>query len=310
MIGRRRLVALSIALVAPVLVSSIAACGSNESATKQPEMSGLKNSEFAFDNYRGLDMEVIGYALQIQRDKCLAEAGYPQNLQVDEGRPYPTTSVFVTDESQFGLLSEEQARVKGFGRDPGWQPPKIASFDKNYDQVSEKCREAGWRDLGAGSAELVQKYQDLGNELLPYRQEVDRRLPKDLAAKMLACMKGKGYRVADEQKFLQTPQPQLLGVEFGGVEGGSQEWTPEPKPGTIQVDNAFMPGKYVPSPEESKLAVSWYRCQQETGTTKANRETMALVQREYVERHAEVLIELNPKIEALAKTAARLVGKG
>ncbi|MEU8072550.1 hypothetical protein AB0B20_22615 [Micromonospora sp. NPDC049151] len=311
MISRRSgggLAALAIALAASVLVPALVAC-SSEIAGTPPSTSGIKNTEFALDNYRGLDMEVVEYALQIQSDKCMADAGYPQNLQVDSSRPYPTTSVFVTDESQFGLLSEDQARAKGFGQDPGWQPPKVASFDKNYDEVAEKCRGAGWRALGSGSEDLFRSYHDLGNELLLYREEVDRRLPEDLPAKMLTCIKRKGYQPADEQQFLQTPKPQLLGIEFGQVEGGSEEWTPNPEPGTVQVDRAFSPGKYVPTPEEAKLAVAWYQCQQETGTTKANRETIAAVQREFVEKRAEALTELNPKIEALAKTAAQLVGK-
>jgi hypothetical protein len=76
------------------------------------------------------------------------------------------------------------------------------------------------------------------------------------------------------------------------------------------VDTGFTPGKYVPTPEESKLAVAWYQCEQETGRTKANLVAAAEVQRELVEKHAATLLELNPRIEQLAKSAAGLVGKG
>ncbi|GIF02833.1 hypothetical protein [Actinoplanes siamensis] len=302
------------AAVSALLAFSTAACqDSNDSSAGKPSLSGdgdLKQDGFAFANYLGVEMDVIEFARQKGFEKCLAGFGYPQNMQAGKGRPYPTTSVFMTNPGQFGLVSEELARVKGFGSDPGWTPPVVASFDNNYDSAVDKCQASSWKPLGSDAEKVYFDYQDLGNELLPYRVEVDGRLPKDLPRKMMECIEAAGYQVPDEAQFLKTPQPQLLGITFGGIAAGEgAKWQPDPAKHTVQVGPPTPERHYVPTPEESKLAVAWYHCQQQTGSTSAQLAAAAQVQREYVEKRADRLLELNPKIAAIAKKAAELASR-
>ena len=309
---RNRVLAALAAVIALSVIGSTAGCSdSPQNASKRSAngLNGLKRTEFAFDNYRGVDVAVIDYARQHQVDLCLAEAGFPQNLRAGAGQPFPATSPFSTTPDQFGLVSAEQARLKGFGKDPGWTPPRMAGADKNYEKTAESCQATAWSKLPSGTEQVFVAYQALGNELLPYRADVDNRLPKDLSRKMLDCIKSKGWSVPDEQQFLRTPQPQVMGVTLGDYVGGSSDWAPDPRRKGIQVQPPVPPRRYQPTPEESKLAVAWYHCQQDTGWTKTQLQIAADVQWEYIEERAERLVELNPKIEAAAKQAAKIVGR-
>lgn len=302
--------ALLVALVATSIGLSACQSAAEDPAPKAGDgLKGLKRTQFAFDNYLGVDVAVIEYARQRIYDQCVAKLGYPQNLKVGEGRPFPTTSDFATSPAQFGLVSEAQARDKGFGQDPGWAAPKIASFDANYEKAADSCNTSSWRSLGADAEKIFLDYQNLGNELLPYRAEVDNRLPKDLSRKMLDCIKSKGHSVPDEKQFLQTPQPQVMGIRLGDVVGGTS-WTPQPEKKGVQVEPPAPPRRYEPTPAESALAVDWYRCQQDTGWTATQMKVAADVQREFIEKRADRLLELNPKIQTVAKLAAGLVGRG
>lgn len=304
---RFRSMAPRLALGAAVMLG-LAACTDEAGTPPDPAAANaLKNTEFAFDNYRGLEMEIIDYSRQVLYGLCMEKAGYPQIRQADATRPYPTTSLFTTLPSQFGLVSEEQARAKGFGQDPGWAPPKIVGTDANLGKADEQCNTVGWQQLGPESEQLILDYQALGNELLPYWKEVDARTIPALAPKMLECVKAKGYQPADEQQFLKTPRFDMLGVPLGSIVGASN-WEPDPAAHTVQVDPTNTRGHYVPTPEESRLAVAWYHCQESTGLARTRLAMAATVQRELIEKHAGELYEMNPKIEALAKKAVQLAG--
>jgi hypothetical protein len=282
-----------------VLLALSGACGKSSPAP------ALVASEFGFDNYLGVKLEIIQFARQTAYDRCLADAGYPEAKQVDRGRPYPTTSPFKTTRSQFGLPGEAEARKFGFGHDPGWQAPELVSFDPAYNTAARRCEAQSWHRLESDAQKIVQAYQELGNQLLPYRREVDAHLPADLPGKMFTCITAQGYRVPDRATFLRTPAPQTLDIRFGGLVGASQ-WTPDPAQHTVQIDTGYAPGHYVPTAAESRLAVAWYRCQQKTGSVDAAMRVAAQIQWEYARQRAAVFARLNPQIERLAQRAERL----
>jgi hypothetical protein len=257
------------------------------------------------------DLSLIDYAQLKLQNQCLAKAGYTQNLNNMPSRPYAIFDGLIITPRTFGPTSEQEARRIGFGRDQPPEPPSIVSYDANYDQALDECARQAWQRLGNTAQKVHQAYFDLGNKLLePLMKTIESRLSPQMPAKMLACIRGKGYRVDDEQAFLKTPDPRLLGVPFGDPDpGAGASWKPNKMPGTVQVGPGSPAREYHASPEEGALAVAWFQCRQETKLAEQQMAVAVEVQNELVTRYETSFDELNPQIKRIAKQAAALIGK-
>jgi hypothetical protein len=188
----------------------------------------------------------------------------------------------------------------------------VISSDPNYDRAYDNCGKKAWERLGDDVQDAYFAYFDLGNKISGrLMKQIDERLDDGLAAKMLTCVRDAGYPVDDEQQFLKTPRPQLLGVTFGAPDTApDNEWRPAKKTGTVEVGPAIPARPYRPTPEESDLAATWLSCR--TSTTLAAQQMAAAiaVQKELVAEHETSFTELNPRIRRIAKQAATLIGQG
>ncbi|MEV8518076.1 hypothetical protein [Dactylosporangium sp. NPDC051484] len=287
--------------VAAGIVVGLGGCGGDKPATIPV------NAQQPFDIVLGDKVGLIDYAVQRMRDTCMQAAGYPQNLQAIPDRPSNPYQSLTIKAQDFGPVTEDEARRLGFGHDTQGEPPRVVSFDPNYDLNLDRCKKSAEEKLGTDARETRQSYNGLVNDLLAYRREVTDNVPADLPEKTLRCMESKGYTVADRAEFLKKPQPQRFGVKFGVLDSVPEvTWTPPQVPGTVQVGPAIPARKYRPTAEESALAVAWFRCGEETGRIKHMVAAASALQLRYVEKYQDRLGELNPKIEALARNAAAL----
>lgn len=300
-IGAARLCVLSLVLLT-------AGCGAEAagSTTARPAAA-------SFDLFRGDDLGLIDHAIQIVRNKCLADAGYPQNLDVMASAPTSSFPYMKITPRTFGPTTDEEARRSGFGMDEPAQPGRVVSFDPNYDKNLERCQEKANGEFGAETRKVVNSYKDLGNLLYneftgALGRFVDEELD-DVPRKLLDCLDRAGYRPADEAAFLAEPDHRVFGIDFGTVEGGEDTWSPTRRTGAVEVGPPVPAKRYVPTEAESKFAVAWFGCRREIGLTDQLVERSSTIQAELVDKHESEFAELNSQIEEIARAAAAVAGR-
>lgn len=260
--------------------------------------------------FRGEDLGLIEYVQQKLRNRCLAEAGYPQNAETMLDRPRPAFTGLVITARSFGPTSEQEARRIGFGRDNPAEPPVVVSTDPNYNRQLDACTGRAWRRLDDEARRVIDAYNDLGNKLLaPLMRTIDARMDPGLPAKLLSCLREQGYRVPNDRAFLAHPDPRLTGVRLAPPPSAPElSWKPKRIPGTVEVGPAVPARQYRATTQEGALAVAWLRCKQRIGLAGQQLSIAVQVQNELVTKHETTFAELNPEIQRIAKRAAALLG--
>lgn len=301
---------LAAALVLAVLPATGCTKESKASGGPDPAIAAGADSNQPFALFLGEKLGNIDYAQRKIRNQCLADAGYPQNLQVMMGRPRNPFSHLVVTPKTFGPVSEQEARQTGFGQDVPASPPSVVSFDPNYDKVFDDCTKKAWAKLSDKAEKVYFGYFDLGNALgSTFLKTVNERVAASRWKELLSCLGAKGHRTAKEEDFLRSPSPEQFGVELGeGDKRAEQNWQPKQVPGTVEVGPAVPAQRYQPSPQEAALAVAWVQCRRDTGIAQQQLDIAVAVQRELVAKNESSLVELNPQIESMAKKAADLIG--
>ncbi|MEV4630232.1 hypothetical protein AB0J90_28630 [Micromonospora sp. NPDC049523] len=297
--------AAALAVLVGVLVTG---CGSGPSE----QLNKTSNTDRqSFDVFLGDKVGVIDYAVNLVRNRCLADAGYPQNLQGMAGAPSVSFSYLKISAKSFGATSEDEARRLGFGLDAPAQPGRVVSFDPSYDKNLERCQGKAYDSLDSDTKRILNAYKDLGNLLFTEFGTAMERFIKDqipdAAASLQRCLAEKGYRSTNEAAFLAEPDHRTFGVQFGDVEEGD-EWEPQRIKGTVQLGPPVPMKRYIPTAEESKLAVAWFQCRRDIGLTSRLIQFAREAQAEIVVRHESQLLELGAEIERVARAAARLTG--
>ncbi|MEU5908498.1 hypothetical protein [Micromonospora sp. NPDC047527] len=296
------------------LALTTAGCGSNGGTPSGSGPTGVAGRTAApnqpFDALLGEEYSSVELARLRIRDKCLADAGYPQNRDnFSTWRPPDPFEPLLLSAQNLGPTSEQEARRLGFGADFPGEPARIVSLDAGYDTNLKRCEAEAWTRFGPKAKQTMTDYFDLFNVLGPYRYEVEREMPSDLASKLYDCMATKNYR-ADRDAFLRTPNYTLFGVQFGASERGPEEdWQPASRPGVVQVGPAIPARRYVPTPAESDLAVAWFQCSKDVGRVEAHLAAAFRVQQRYVDRYESRITELNEQIKTLARQSAGLLAQ-
>ncbi|PWR09360.1 hypothetical protein DKT68_12415 [Micromonospora acroterricola] len=284
--------------------------GCSQPAAGPPADLAAAESDQPFSLFLGDELGQIDYAQMKVRNKCLAEAGYPQNLNVMLGQPRNPFRHLRITEASFGPTSEAEATRIGFGRDSLPAPSAVVSFDPSYDRAYDRCTDTAWRALFKDGKQLYYNYFDLGNKLSePLMPMVNDRMDPASWRGLLSCLVGKGHRPKDEAAFLKAPTPALFDVPVGTDAGaGENAWQPKGVPGTIEVGPAVPAREYRAGPAESRVALAWFQCRRDTGVARQQVEIAVQVQRELVAKHESSFIELNPQITQLAKQSVKLIG--
>jgi len=309
---RQRVVA---ALVSMGMAALLAACGSGMEQRPSSERAEAPRSERVaqpYDIFLGERLGAINYGVLQVRDVCLVKRGYTYTRQQAVGRrPTNPFEGLQVSAASFGLASEARARSHGFGTDLPAEPPSLISYDVNFDKAVEECWSDAWRQLGTDGKQTYDSYSELGGKLndalVPVFQV---KPPAEVTTTMLDCVTGMGFTVSDRAGWITDYDVRGFGVEFGTWEqpaGG--EWRPKEVPGTVAVGPATPAKRYVPTEGEVRLAVAWFQCDTRVGLTKWIFDQAIAAERRAVDRHEAELVELNPRIEELARMAAEMVGR-
>jgi hypothetical protein len=304
-------------MVLMMFAVAVAGCTATEPEGSSPEPTELHAGGATealptqpYDTLRGEELGLIDFAQRRLRDQCLADAGYPQNLEASaDSQPGDAFEGLRFTVRDFGPTSEDEARRLGFGADFPGEPARIAGYDPSYGVNLERCDDQAWERFGDDAEEVYAAYLDLFNLLAPYRAELEHEVPEDLPSRMYDCLVDHDYRT-DRESFLAEPSYTQFDVPLGTVEHGPEEaWEPDPNSATVQVGPAIPARRYIPTPEESALAVAWYQCLEETGRVAAFFDAAVRVQQRYVDRYETQITELNDRLEPIVRAAAELVGE-
>lgn len=264
------------------------------------------------DIYQAEKLSQVDYAQRLVRNTCLAEAGYPQNLNnMPEYRPEGNYLRFHPS-TYFGFASEEEARERGMNRDRPAEPPYIISFDPGYDAALEQCEAQAWSRLGADAKATYDAYVDLGDQVNAVIVARVRPVLRAGVASLIECLEETGFvfRGTDEEREnvgLLNLAPYF--VTMGHYEPEQEDWEPERIPGTVQVSPPVIAQDWIPSPEEREFAVAVYRCDQQTGRLDEAWAAHYAAQVEAVGRFESSFAELNPKLDVLAAAASAIAAR-
>jgi hypothetical protein len=295
---------LLIAGAVATLVASSACADDDGGGEAAPLPAAPPGSTMPFDLYLGQDVTFILYAERQLQASCMEDAGYPQF--VDTGDRLGENMFADLVKPPFRPRTEDEARANGFhGPVPG-APAPVVSFDVGFDRALDACRARGERTLGTSRDLLATYVEQLGNSL---NREIWQKLqPVEVktADRLLDCLAAKGFEPDSRDAYKKDPNPhERFDVPLGAYEPEAPQWKPRRKPGTVAVGPPDPDRRYVPTEGESRLAVAMVRCRKETGffakIDRVNREA----QQKIVEDHAVEFGELNPKIKAAAKRAAK-----
>jgi hypothetical protein len=261
-----------------------------------------------YDIFRGDLLGRVDHAMLILRDKCLARSGFPQLAEAGPGdvrRIHPHLRVSLSD---FGLASEAEARQRGFGQDLPGEPRRVLSKDANFDASMQRCAAEAWHAIGPRAWDVYRQYDELGGLLTEALATVHQApTPAKMAAGLADCV-DPHYRIPDRAAWLKDPSVKAFGVRFGDhVDPPEAAWKPTGA-GSVEIGPAIPARRYVPTPEESELAVVWFRCTDKVGLQRHRTDAAMAAQRAAVTKHEARFEALNPQVEALARQAAILVG--
>ncbi|WP_444949262.1 hypothetical protein [Micromonospora ureilytica] len=301
--------ALKVCLLIPALAGAVVLVGcTSEPGEGDPPPIASDAAKQPYDLFLGERLGIVDYAQRKLRNQCLADAGYRQNLEAMATKPYNPFEHLIMTARSFGPTSADDARSVGFGRELPPDPPSVISSDPSYDTAIEGCEKTAWGRLGKDSAKVYGEYYALGNKLEGPLQAVhDAELPADMTGKLIDCLKEKGYPLNDRNQFLKRPLPELFNVKVGDFDQEGAQWQPNKRPGTVEVGPQKGPVKYNPTPEESKLALAWFTCRQRTDLTRFQLNLAYKIEDDVVKRNETSFVELNPKLEELARIAAALI---
>ncbi|WP_432985509.1 hypothetical protein [Dactylosporangium sp. CA-233914] len=153
-------------------------------------------------------------------------------------------------------------------------------------------------------------YLDLANTIMAdvrrdYEQRANPHL-KQLRIAMTDCLQRAGYRPADRDAFIASPEPKRLGVAFGAHEGVAESWAPAPGKATVQIGPAVPARRYVPTPAESDLALAWQRCTVESGLSTTLQPMVRDAQMAAVLKHEDQLAEYATRTAEAARRLAAI----
>jgi hypothetical protein len=292
-----------VGLVAVALLMLVGACSPIASSGPEARNQLPTAAKRSFDLYLSDKAALLGRSVQSMRNKCLAAAGYPQNLQIFSNRPGDGDDVVelpTVSPKMFGPTSEEEARRKGFGRDAPPEPGQVVSFDPNYDRSLDTCQKKAWAAVGAEVRGVSNSYLDLRNKLSSeftndYGEAVRQRMG-GLLRNQLDCIEKAGKRPVSREEFLKGVElkqvGRVFGVPLGSLEGSEPTWAPNRIRGTVQVGPPTPARRYVPTSQEADLAVVWYRCTRQV--VKVLLPIAEQVERQVVDLHEAEFAELNP----------------
>lgn len=266
-----------------------------------------------YSAYLAEDLLTINSAGRELDYRCYADNGYPEYLEVlpeqkaNQFRSSASTPDFKTTFTSFAespwFSSEEDAKAKGYGRTIPGLDAQVFSMDSALAKVVGNCNEATLKKT-AGNEEVVSDYIQVGNALAEALAVIPNQAKDPGTKKVFECMGRAQYPVDPN-----GPNKSVgWGVDFGvplGTEPRMRQAEDLTKGAVTKVIPAEPALQYVPTAMESESAAAMYRCSVETGARDDWLKIVNDAKNAALAKNEATLIELNPKIKELAKSAAR-----
>ena len=301
-----------IAAVGIVVLMGVVSSGCGSKASPRPSAAALAlDPNDPFSAYLADDVLTINSATRELDYRCYAENGYPEFLEVlpaqkaNQFRSLATTPDFKTTFTEFSkspwFSSEEAARATGYGRSIAGLDAQVINVDGSAVEVARDCNDATQKKL-SGIDETLIPYVQLGDALAEALATSSGRNEKGLTKRVFECMEKSKYPV-DPNGPNKSP---IWGVDFG-IPLGAAPRLPEAPELTQGYGKKVIPAeptqRYLPTPQESESAAAMYRCSVETGARDEWVKAVNEVKNAALAKHEATLLELNPKIKELAKSA-------
>ncbi|WP_055710905.1 hypothetical protein [Streptomyces torulosus] len=277
-------------------------------ATEAPDLAAVSADKVADEVFQADDIDLIESVRNGLIADCMAGQGYPQLKQAgvpQDAKPFTDMNV---QTPPFAIRTDEQATLLGFGENSRPKVANVLSYDRGFDARLKKCQNKAEDKLGHEFSEVqnqsYQLYNDVADErdvLLKSPEEAE--VTAAALRPLLECVEAAGFR--QMVSGARTLDSFGIGLPRGRYEGTEP---PEPKrlPGTVEIIPAIPERRYVPTAEESRLAVASARCARTTGFGDKIAAQRVRILRKVVGGHGSQIAELKPKVEALAKAAAKL----
>ncbi|TDD57723.1 hypothetical protein E1263_22430 [Kribbella antibiotica] len=229
-----------------------------------------------YDAFRGDLLDAIVATVLADRDQCMAKAGHPELQKNTAARPVTGSfNDLRVNLGSFGATSADEARQRGFGRVLPAAPPAVRNSSRSFADAIARCTQEANAHRGPNAGEVQSRYYDLGNQLrMALRPVYADTMPDRFAVPILACLQREGFRS-------KSADVRTFGVQF------AKQATP-----------------YVPTSQESALAVAWYECTTAAGWPRFQLNRALALEVTAVRRFKPQLDELTPAIEALVPHAS------
>lgn len=296
---------LSVVFVAALALS--ACSGEDQRTAVDVPAQGDPSGPQPVDIFRAEQLGLLDYAQLVVRNRCLAEAGYPQNRDGMVEYGAAVNHLRFSPRNLLGFTSEDEARDSGFGQDAPPQPARIVSYDPNYDAALEECESHAWEDLGADAQQVYLSYHDLGNQITSIVAGRMRPVAAETVTALIDCLEAAGFEYSGDREGVGLLDIPSRFVPLGHYDGPSSVWEPNQIAGTVQVGEALPAREWIPSPQETDLAVAVFRCDQQSHRMDRLWDAHYAGQVEAVTQLESTFAELNPKLDRLAGQAATIV---
>jgi hypothetical protein len=280
-------------------------------AAEAPDLAAVSPDKVADEVFQAGNINLIEYVRNGLTADCMAGQGYPQLKQTgvpQDTKPFTDMNV---QAPLFATRTDEQATLLGFGENSRPKVANVLSYDRGFDERLKKCQDKAEDKLGPEFSEVQNQSYQLYNDVADERDAL-LKSPEEAAVTaaalrpMLDCVEAEGFR--QMVSGARTLDSFGIGLPRGRYEGTEP---PEPKrlPGTVEVLPATPERRYVPTAEESRLAVTSAQCARRTGFGDKIAAQRVRILRKVVGEHGSKIAELKPKVEELAKAAAKMAGR-
>lgn len=280
------------------LASSQAAKGANGRDSSAPGAEPLAG-------YMAEELDRIQLAQDTLRITCIADNGFPELRRfIPEDRITSRTREQITyNPDDIFFESESDARKRGFGRSIPARPDKVIPHEVTYEGVSETCAKVAWEQLDKDALQTFLEYQQIGYRMHSSSADVAVPAAEKVAPALLKCLQDEGAPVTAGSEFFGM----TLNVKRGSLERPEEEGPSPKKTSGIEIIPGIPENRYIPTPEESDLAASVYRCSLSAGVRDEHKRIMTAPERDAYAANMDKLNELEPGVRRLSDTATALL---
>lgn len=253
-----------------------------------------------FDAFKAEALDTLRVEERRLRLDCLAAEGFPQfrDAMVGYQETQSARDRLPSANLPTGLfLSEDDAQQSGFGESLPASLPKVIVRDASIDEATDICARESWTAIGPDAEKTYNEYVEIQNNLTSALLAVSLDNWNKIVDFTVKCLTDKGYNIRADKNS-------RYGMTFGIPFGKAERAEPDEPPAVGNFSSRGLPAApYVPTEQESKLAVEYYKCTVDSGYRDEYVRERVAAATSAIAKYEGQLSELSPQVEALAKSA-------